>query len=142
MQSIKQGLKEGVIDVIASDHAPHTDNEKDIEFDRAEFGVIGLETSLAIAITELIGPGILSWAEFIKKMTYSPARILKINKGCLSIGGLADIVVVSPNKEWVVQKENLISKSKNSCFLGKKLKGLVENTIHKGKIVYTREGTH
>ncbi|MFH1940242.1 MAG: dihydroorotase [bacterium] len=138
MIGIRQGLKEGVIDVIASDHAPHTECDKDIEFERAEFGVIGLETELSAAITELVKPGLLSWPELVNRMAYKPAKILGINKGTLSIGAQADIVVVSAQEEWVVQKESLISKSKNSCFLNKKLTGVVKYTIYKGKIAYKK----
>lgn len=136
VQAIKQGLVCGVIDAIASDHAPHTANEKEIEFERAEFGVIGLETLLAAGITELVGKGVLSWPELVRKITVNPARILGINKGTLGVDSSADIVIVSPDKEWLVRKEEIVSKSKNSCFLGKKLKGLVEYTICRGKIVY------
>jgi dihydroorotase len=132
--SIRQGLKDGIIDVIASDHAPHTENEKDIEFERAEFGVIGLETALAVVITELVNTGLLSWSDLVRKMALHPAQILGLDKGTLSVGSDADIIVVSPIKEWVVQKEGLVSKSKNSAFLGKALKGAVEYTICSGKI--------
>lgn len=134
--AIKQGLKEGVIDVIATDHAPHTDNEKDIEFEFAEFGTIGLETILAASITELIHTGILTWPELVKKLCLNPAKILKINKGSLKEGSLADIIIVDPNKEWLVKREDFISKSKNSAFIGRKLKGCVDYTILKGKVVY------
>ncbi len=130
LEAIRQGLKDGTIDAIASDHAPHTENEKEIEFDRAEFGVIGLETELAVTIT---ASG-LSWPEIVKKLSLNPSRILGINKGTLSPGSDADIVIVSPNKEWVVKKEFFVSKSKNSSFLGRTLKGIVEQTIHNGKI--------
>lgn len=133
---IKKGLKDGTIDVIASDHAPHTENEKDIEFEHAEFGVIGLETELAVAITNLVRTAVLDWPDLVNKMAYNPAKILKIDKGTLGLGKQADIIVVSPHQEWVVQKKELYSKSKNSCFLGKKLKGLVEFTVCGGKIIY------
>lgn len=139
VQAIKQGLMQGVIDAIASDHAPHTENEKDIEFERAEFGVIGLETILAVSITELISQGLLDWQELVKKLALNPAKILGIDKGTLGKTKVADIIVVSPNKEWVVKKENFISKSKNSPFLGRKLKGVVEYTICGGKIVYRND---
>ncbi len=121
---------------IACDHAPHTENEKDIEFDRAEFGVIGLETELAVSIVELIETGLLSWMELTRKLCLNPARILGINRGTLGVGSAADIIVVSPGKEWIVKKEQILSKSKNSPFLGKKLKGTVEYTIYEGKIAY------
>ena len=134
--AIEQGLKEGVIDVIASDHAPHTENEKEIEFERAEFGVIGLETGLAVAISELIVPGLLDWPDLVKKISLNPAKILKVDKGTLSLGARADIAIVDPEKEWVVEESELISKSKNSAFLGRKVKGVVEYTICNGKIAY------
>lgn len=134
--AIKRGLKDGVIDAIASDHAPHTENEKDIEFDRAEFGVIGLETMLSVSITELVHGGILGWPELVRKLCLNPARILGIDRGALSPGSPADIAVVDPDKEWVVEKKALVSKSKNSAFLGRRLKGVVEYTICNGKIAY------
>jgi len=134
MLAVRKGLSEGVIDVISSDHAPHTENEKDIEFERAEFGVVGLETELAVAVTELIEPGILNWGQLIEKMAINPSRILGIGKGSLGVGKDADIVVVDPNKEWVVKKEDFLSKSKNSSFINKRLKGVVEYTICNGKV--------
>jgi len=137
--AIRQGLVDGTIDAIASDHAPHTENEKEIEFERAEFGTIGLETELAVSITELIQTGFLSWPELIKKFCLNPAKILGLNKGTLSVGSDADIIVVSPDKEWIVQKSGFVSKSKNSAFLGRKLKGIVEDTILAGKVVYSNE---
>jgi len=134
--AIKQGLKDGTIDIIASDHAPHTENEKEIEFEHAEFGTIGLETELAVSITELIGSGILTWQELIRKMSLNPAMVLGIDKGTLGVNKDADIAIVSPDKEWIVDKAGLVSKSKNSAFIGRKLKGAVECTIYKGKVVY------
>jgi dihydroorotase len=136
MKSIRQGLADGTIDAIASDHAPHTENEKDIEFDRAEFGVTGLETILAVSITELIEAGLLSWPELVRKLSVNPARILGLNKGSLSAGADADLAVVSPDKQWVVEKKAFVSRSKNSAFLGMELKGCVEYTICSGKIAY------
>lgn len=137
VSSIKEGLKNGIIDVIASDHAPHTESEKEIEFERAEFGVIGLETELAATITELVSTGLLGWSDLVKKMCLNPAKILGVKKGTLSVGSDADIIVVSPDKEWLVTKESFVSKSKSSAFLGRKLKGKVEYTICGGKIAYS-----
>ncbi|HAZ10854.1 MAG TPA: dihydroorotase [Candidatus Omnitrophica bacterium] len=134
--AIKEGLRDGTIDVIASDHAPHTENEKEIEFEHAEFGSIGLETELAVSVTELTGKGLLTWSELVKKISLNPARILDINKGTLGSGKDADITIVSPDKEWVVNKVGFVSKSKNSAFIGRKLKGVVEYTIYKGKVIY------
>ena len=134
--AIKQGLSDGTIDAIASDHAPHTENEKEIEFERAEFGVIGLQTALAAGITELVEAKILTLAELTEKLAVNPAKILGINKGTLSAGADADIAVISPDKVWTVKKGELVSKSKNSPFIGRTLKGTVEYTICGGKIVY------
>jgi dihydroorotase len=138
LAAIKQGLKNGVIDVIASDHAPHTENEKDIEFERAEFGVVGLETELSVGITELLGDGVLDWPGLIEKFCWNPAKILGLDKGTLTEGSLADIVIVSDHETWVVNKQDLASKSKNSAFLNRTLKGRVDCTICNGEIVYKR----
>jgi len=134
--AIIQGLKKGVIDVISSDHAPHTVSEKEIEFDRAEFGVTGLETELAVSITELLGKGVLDWSGLVTRMSVNPSRILGIDKGSLTPGKAADIAIIDPDKEWIVEKGGFVSKSKNSPFIGMKLKGLVEYTICDGKIAY------
>ncbi|OIO35130.1 MAG: hypothetical protein AUJ74_07515 [Candidatus Omnitrophica bacterium CG1_02_44_16] len=136
--AVRDGLKDGTIDCIASDHAPHTDNEKEIEFDRAEFGVVGLETELSVAITELVDKGILDWPQLVEKMASNPARILGINKGRITAGSGADIVIVDPRKEWFVAKDGFVSKSKNSAFLGRVLKGVVEYTVCSGKIAYRK----
>ncbi len=136
VEAVKGGLAKGVIDVIASDHAPHSISDKDIEFDRAEFGVIGLETELAVSVTYLVQPGVLSWADLVKKLSLNPSNILGIAKGTLSPGQEADIIIVDPDKTWVVNKEEFVSKSKNSAFIGVTLKGLVVTTILGGKIVY------
>ncbi len=136
IQAIKQGLQNGTLDAIASDHAPHTESAKEIEFERAEFGVIGLETILAVSITELVDAGLLSWSDLVRKLSLDPARILKIDRGTLSIGSEADLIIVDPAREWKVEKTGLVSKSKNSCFLGRTLKGTVEYTICSGRILY------
>lgn len=136
VEALKKGLEKGIIDVIASDHAPHTEYEKEIEFERAEFGVVGLETELAVSTTELVKTGLLIWPELVKKLCLNPAKILRVPKGTLGVGCDADIIIVSPDKEWVVKKEGFVSKSKNSAFLGKKLTGVVEYAICNGKISY------
>ncbi|MCX5694316.1 MAG: dihydroorotase [Candidatus Omnitrophica bacterium] len=134
--AIKAGLKNMVIDAIASDHAPHTENEKDIEFDRAEFGKIGLESGLAISIMELIEKKILSWQELVNVLAVNPAKILGIDKGTLSVGAQADLIVIDAGKEFILEKKSIVSKSKNSPFIGRRLKGLVEYTIYNGKVIY------
>jgi dihydroorotase len=136
LQAVKQGLKAGIIDVIASDHAPHTENEKDVEFERAEFGTVGLETLLSASTTELIHSGVLDWVGLVKKLSFNPAKILGVDKGALSIGKDADIAIIDPDKEWVLKKEDIVSASGNSAFLGFKFKGCVEYTICAGEIVY------
>lgn len=138
VEAIKQGLKAGIIDAIASDHAPHTENEKDIEFERAAFGMIGLETALSLGITELVQKDILSFSQLIEKLSQNPARILGIEGGNLSAGARADIVIVDPEKEWLVERRGIVSKSKNSPFIGRRLKGVVEYTICSGKIMFNR----
>jgi len=137
--ALREGLADGTIDVIASDHAPHTENEKEIEFERAEFGVIGLETELALGISELVQKNVLDWPEFVRKICLNPAEILGIKKGNLKPGADADLVIVSPDKEWIVEKSGFFSRSRNCAFLGRKLKGLVEYTIYAGKIAYKLE---
>ncbi|MDP2927932.1 MAG: dihydroorotase [Candidatus Omnitrophota bacterium] len=138
LAAIKQGLKDGIIDAIASDHAPHTENEKDIEFERAEFGVVGLETELSVSITELINKQVLDWPGLIQKLCLNPARILGLDRGRLTAGSFADVVIISDQPSWIVDKPALVSKSKNSAFLGRSLKGLVDYTICNGTIVYQR----
>jgi len=135
-QALRDALKNGVIDVIASDHAPHTANEKAVEFERAEFGVIGLETELAVVITELVHQKILNWTDLVRVLCFNPARILGINKGTLGVGSDADIIVVDPQQEWLVEKTALLSQSRNSAFLGRTLKGVVVFTVLAGKVVY------
>ncbi|MEI8175391.1 MAG: dihydroorotase [Candidatus Omnitrophota bacterium] len=137
--AIRAGIKDGTIDCIATDHAPHTEDEKDREFDAAPFGIIGLETALSLAIMELIDTKTLTWSELIERMSSNPARILGLNKGNLTVGADADIVIIDHQKKWLVTKEALESKSKNTPFLGKTLKGIAVMTITGGRVTY-REG--
>ena len=140
--AIKKALADGTIDVIASDHAPHTDNEKDIEFERAAFGIIGLETELAVTITELLHTGIMDWRRIAELVTLNPSNVLGLNRGSIAQGDEADIVIVDPNQEWALAKQEILSKSKNSPFINKKLKGRSMHTILGGKLVYSyREQT-
>lgn len=136
LEEIKQALKDGTIDCIATDHAPHTEDEKDTDFDSAPFGIIGLETALSLAIMELLDKKILNWTNLIEKMSTNPSKILGLNKGSLSIGCDADVVIIDPNMKWQVTKETLASKSKNTPFLGKQLKGMAVITIKGGNIVH------
>ena len=132
--AIKEGLKDGTIDAIATDHAPHHLDEKDVEFNEAMNGIIGLETSLPLSL-KLVEDGILTLNQLIKKMSCNPSKILDINRGSLSVGSVADITLIDPVCEWTVVKEELRSKSKNTPFLGWKLKGSASATILAGNVV-------
>jgi len=136
VEMVKKGLKDGTVDVIATDHAPHSIEEKEVEFDAAPFGMIGLETALSLVITELIERKVLTWKDAIAKMSYNPAKILKLDAGELKVGGPADITIIDPELEWAVDLNQFRSKSKNSPFGGWKLKGRAWMTIVGGKIVY------
>lgn len=127
LKAIREGLKDGTIDVIATDHAPHEASEKDVEFDKAPFGIVGLETALPLTL-KLAEEGIISLTEAIAKLTVNPAKILGINKGTLSVGADADIAIINPDKEWQIDVKKFKSKGKNSPFHGLKVKGLV-NTV-------------
>ncbi len=137
--AIKKGLANGTIDIIATDHAPHTDSEKGVEFDFAPFGIIGLETALSLAVMELIDTGIISWKDLISKMSLMPAKILNIDRGNLRKGSIADIIIIDPDKEYIYKKDSIISKSKNSPFIDWKLKGRVSTVFVAGKLMMKDE---
>lgn len=134
VEQIKKALKDGTVDVISTDHAPHAESEKDTEFDKAPFGIIGLETSLALSL-RLVGEKALTLTELVNKMSVNPAEILKVNRGTLSVGAAADITVIDPGAEWVVDKNKFESKSKNSPFIGWKMKGLATDVFCSGRHV-------
>jgi dihydroorotase len=137
VQAIKRGLAEDVLDVIATDHAPHSPLEKDLEFDRAAFGIIGLETALPLTLA-LVQEGVLTLPEAIKKMSYNPATILGVNGGSLREGGPADLAIFDPKQEYTLQAGDIQSKSKNSPFIGQPLKGRNLLTMIGGRIVWKR----
>ena len=132
VEAVKRSLTDGTIDVISTDHAPHAESEKDAEFDRAPFGIIGLETSLALSL-RLVEEKVISLSELVTKMSLKPAEILNIDRGHLSEGAYADVTIFDPRIEWVVEKEDLESKSKNSPFLGWKMKGRATDVIVEGR---------
>ncbi len=136
VETLKQLLKEDVIQVISTDHAPHSAKEKSGSMRHAPFGIVGLETSVALTLTELVEPGILTPLQMAEKMSYHPAKILHIDKGTLSEGKAADIVLIDPNEEYTIDKRTFVSKASNTPFHGKKVKGRVRMTICDGKIVY------
>jgi len=133
IEAIKQGLKDGTIDVIATDHAPHHRDEKLKEFDQAPSGISGLETALSLSL-RLVEEGVLTLNQLIEKMTVIPAKILRLNKGVLKVGADADVIVVDLNKEYKVEAEKFISKGKNTPFDGWDMRGMAVVTICKGKI--------
>ena len=135
-QAIIEGLKEGTIDCIITDHAPHSEEEKAQELAKAPNGIIGFETALSAEIMNLVDAGHISYLELVKLTSYNPAQLLKIDKGTIEVGKTADITIFDPNEEYVYTKEMIVSKAKNSPFIGKKLKGKVKYTIVNGKIVY------
>jgi len=135
--AIQEGLRDGTIDVIASDHAPHSVLEKDLEFDNAAFGMVGLETSLPLALA-LVGSNSLTLAQLIEKMTVNPANILGLRaKGHLRVGADADLTIFDPSAEFVVDRSTFRSKSRNSPFHGWRLTGRAVYTIVGGKIVFS-----
>ncbi|PIQ86058.1 MAG: dihydroorotase [Candidatus Omnitrophica bacterium CG11_big_fil_rev_8_21_14_0_20_45_26] len=135
-KAMVEGLKDGSIDAIATDHAPHTQEEKMLEIDHAPCGVLGVETSFGVAMTELYHKKVLSFEEIIHKMSVRPAEILKLPAqfGQIRVGDKANVTLVAPDHEWVVDPAKFASKSKNSCFIGQKLKGKVMATVCDGKL--------
>ena len=136
IEALKEGLIDSAIDVIATDHAPHTIEEKEKDYADAPFGIIGLETALGLVIKELVEKRILSLMEAIAKLTINPARILGIDRGRIKEGVKANITIFDLGKIWLVKEEELASKSGNSPFIGWELPGKIEWTIVGGKVVY------
>lgn len=134
--AIKEGLADNTIDVIATDHAPHTQAKKEQEYVKAPFGIIGLETSLGLVLSELVTKGVISLMDAITKMTKNPAKILSLDMNGLYPGAIADITVIDPDMEWIVDVNTFVSKSRNSPFHGWKLIGRAIMTIVDGKIVW------
>jgi dihydroorotase len=137
--AVKAGLQDGTIDAIATDHAPHTEEEKHREFSLALTGMIGFETALAVAWTELVRGGWLTKTQLIERLAVAPARILNRPGGRLQPGDPADVVIFDPNREWEVKQEDLVSKSHNSPFLGSKLSGKVETVWVDGVLKFSNE---
>ncbi|AKX93630.1 dihydroorotase [Neomoorella thermoacetica] len=133
--AVAAALAAGDIDVIASDHAPHADEDKDVEYDYAPFGMVGLETAVPLVVTELILPGKLTWQQAIKSWTANPARILNIPGGSLVPGGVADVTIIDPDMEKEVDVNEFYSRGHNSPLQGRKLKGWPVLTIVGGRVV-------
>ena len=135
--AIKAGLQDGTIDCIATDHAPHHLDEKDVEFNVALNGIVGLETSLPLSL-KLVSDGVLTLAQLVEKMASNPAKILSLGRGTLAVGAVADLTIIDPAATWTVEAEKLASKSKNSPFLGWEVQGCAKATIVGGEIKFQR----
>lgn len=139
VEAVREGLADGTIDVIATDHAPHTFEDKDVEYDRAPFGLVGLETAVGLVWTELVHTGLLTPAQAVAKMSTNPARILGVPGGILAQGSVADLTIIDPNREEVVDPERFAGKSRNTPFAGWLLRGLPVLTMVAGREVYQVE---
>jgi len=138
VEALVEGLMDGTIDVIASDHAPHVPEDKDVEFNAAAFGVIGLETTVSVALSYLVANDILMPADLVEKMSVAPNRILRLPGGTLSPGSPADITIIDPRPSWRVDPDMFFSKSRNSAFAGAQLQGYTRWTLVGGRIVHER----
>lgn len=138
VKALVSALKDGTIDAVATDHAPHSSIEKDVEFDAAANGIVGLETSLGLVL-ELVNKKEIELATAIERMTSGPARVMGLDKGTLKVGAAADVAIIDPDKEWTVDPSKFFSRSKNTPFTGRKLKGQVVKTLLDGKPVFEAE---
>ena len=138
VEALRKGLEEGVMDVISTDHAPHSAEEKSRPIEEAPFGIVGLETSVALTLTELVDTGILTPMQMAEKMSYNPSKILGLGRGSLAEGKPADVTIIDPETEYIIEPESFVSKGKNTPFGGKKVKGQVVATICGGEVAYAR----
>ena len=135
-EALIRGLSENIMEAISTDHAPHHADEKAVGIAKAPFGIVGSETALALTMTELVKKGKLTPYEMVERMSYAPAKILGIDKGSLMEGRMADITIIDPDAEYVIRKDDFVSKGKNTPFDGYKANGRVMMTIVAGNIVY------
>ena len=135
-QAILEGLKDGTLDCIVTDHAPHHADDKNVEYDLAAFGISGIETSFGFAIKYLYNAGVLSLNEIADKMSYNPAQILGLDGGEIKVGGVADLMIADLDEAWTVDPEQFVSKGKNNPFKGMQLQGVVKYTIVDGEVKY------
>lgn len=139
MEALIKGLQNDIMDVISTDHAPHSAEEKAKDLEHAPFGIVGLETSVALTVTNLVKKGYLTPMQMAAKMSYNPAKVLGIPKGTLDEGKIADITIIDPDKEYTIDVNTFESKGKNTPFDGYKVSGEVEYTILNGKVVYSNK---
>lgn len=136
LEALREGIKNDVFDVIATDHAPHSEEEKARDIAKAPFGIVGSETAVALTMTELVHKGMINYMQMAAKMSYNPAKVLGIEKGTLNVGAAADITIINPEAEYIINSDEFLSKGKNTPFNGYKAKGMVVRTIVNGKTVY------
>jgi dihydroorotase len=136
VDALKEALRDGTIDVISTDHAPHSAEEKARSMAEAPFGIVGSETAFALVMTELVLKGYLTPGQMVEKMSVNPARILKSDKGCIGEGRIADLVIADPKAEYDIDVNQFYSKGKNTPFSGRKVTGRVEYTFVGGRLVY------
>lgn len=141
VEALQGALKDGTVDVIATDHAPHHYDAKEREFDEAPNGIIGLETAFGLAITQLVRPGLVSLPDLLYRMSTLPAQLFHLPGGSLAVGGPADVVVLDPEAEWTVDPARFFSKSRNTPFGGRRLFGRADVTIVRGRVVHQRDGS-
>jgi dihydroorotase len=141
VEAVQGALKDGTIDVIATDHAPHHYDAKEREFDDAPNGIIGLETAFGLAVTELVRPGLVSLPDLLHRMSTRPAQVFKLPGGTLAVGAPADVVVLDPDAIWKVEPSAFFSRSRNTPFAGRTLHGRAELTIVRGRVVFDRAGS-
>ncbi|NLM42458.1 MAG: dihydroorotase [Clostridiales bacterium] len=140
VSALRKGLKDGIIDIIATDHAPHSILDKPKDFYKAANGISGIELSFSVCYTYLVKTGILTLNQLVKKMSYNPSKMLGIDGGQITEGNIADLAVIDLNSEFTVDRNKLISKGKNTPFHGERLQAEIMMTISKGRIVYEKEG--
>ena len=139
LEAILEGIKDGTIDAIATDHAPHHADEKSLEYDRAPFGITGLETALGLAFIELVHKGVIDLVRLVELCSTNPAKFFKLqNRGTLVPGSVADITIIDPNLAWTFRNADSRSKSRNSPFDGWDFTGAAVATVVGGRIVYRR----
>ena len=140
VEALQQAVRDGTIDVIATDHAPHHYDEKEREFADAPNGIIGLETALAVNVTWLVASGIIDLPTLVQRMSCAPARIFRLAGGTLRRGNIADVTIFDPDAEWTVDPTRFRSKGRNTPYSGRRLKGRVHLTIVDGSVIYRLEG--
>ena len=137
VEAIKEGLKDGTLDCIVTDHAPHHADEKNVEYDLAAFGISGIETSFSLSYTHLVKGGVLTLGQLAERMSGAPARILGLEGGALKEGGVADIMLADLNEKYVIDSKKFVSKGKNTPFNGSEVYGRVKATIVDGKVRFS-----